>query len=127
MDRNCQLHAPSTLCLLVLLSAITSQAQITPSQDAYTNSADPTTNYGSNALPNVDAATQISYIRFNLASIPAGASISQATLKVYVNSATTAGSFNVDYVNGDWSESTITHSLAPALKNTIVSGVPSQR
>lgn len=124
MDRNCQLHAPSTLCLLVLISAITSQAQITPSQDAYTNSADPTTNYGSNALLNVDAATQISYIRFNLASIPAGASISQATLKVYVNSATTAGSFNVDYVNGDWSESTITHSLAPALGNTIVSGVP---
>jgi len=41
-----------------------------------------------------------------------------------VNAVTTAGSFNVDYVNGSWSESTLTYNLAPALGTTIVSSVP---
>src|SRR5208283_4666039 len=109
----------STLCLLT-----SAHAQITPSADAYTNTADPTTNYGSNVLLDVDGATEIAYIQFNLSSIPAGVSISQATLKLYVNAVTKAGSFNVDYVNGAWTESKITASLAPALGTTIVSSVP---
>jgi hypothetical protein len=99
-------------------------AQITPSGDAYTNSAAPTTNYGSKTLLDVDGATQITYIQFNLASIPGGSSISQATLKLYVNTVITAGSFNVDYVNGTWAENTISSNLAPALGGTIASGVP---
>jgi hypothetical protein len=123
MIRNLQLITLSSLCLLALLAA-TSQAQITPSQDAFTNSADPTTNFGANGLLDVDGASQITYIQFNLASIPAGAKVSQATLKLYVNAVTTAGSFNVDNVNGAWSESTITHNLSPALGGSIVSGVP---
>jgi hypothetical protein len=36
---------------------------------------------------------------------------------------TTAGSFNVDYVNGTWTEKTITANLSPALGTTIVSNV----
>ena len=123
MIRNLQLIALSSLCVLALLAA-TSQAQITPSQDAYTNSADPTTNFGANVLLDVDGASQIAYIQFNLASVPSGAKVSQATLKLYVNAVTTAGSFNVDFVSGTWAESTITHSLAPTLGATIASGVP---
>lgn len=87
-------------------------AQIVPRQDSYTNAATPTTNYGAKTLLDVDAATQTAYIQFDLSSIPSGASISQATLKLYVNSVVTAGSFNVDYVNGAWAESTISASLA---------------
>jgi hypothetical protein len=98
-------------------------AQITPLGDAYTNTADPTTNYGAKTLLDVDGATQITYIQFNLASIPTTASISQATLKLYVNAVTTAGSINVDYVNGAWTESTIDASNAPALGTTIASDV----
>ena len=123
MIRKFPLPTLPSLCLLVLLAA-TSHTQITPSQDAYTNRADPTTNFGANVLLDVDGASQIAYIQFNLASIPAGAKVSQATLKLYVNAATTAGSFNVDYVSGTWSESTITHNLAPTLGATIASGVP---
>ena len=89
--------------------------QITPAGDSYTNSADPTTNYGSKTLLDVDGATQITYIQFNLASIPSSASVSQATLKLYVNSVATAGSFNVDYISGSWSEATITSGLATGL------------
>jgi hypothetical protein len=112
-----------SLLTLILLAWTPAYTQITPSADTYTNSAAPTTNYGSKTLLDVDGATQVTYVQFNLASIPAGASVSQATLKLYVNSVTTAGSFNVDYVNGTWAENTITANLAPALGSTIASGV----
>jgi hypothetical protein len=110
------------LCF-VFFGLIGTHAQITPSQDAFTNSADPTTNYGANVLLEVDGASEISYIAFNLASIPSGASVSQATLKLFVNGVTQAGSFNVDYVTGAWTESAVTYNLSPALGNTIASGV----
>jgi len=112
----------STVCLLT-----GAFGQITPSADAYTNSAAPATNYGANVLLDVNGATQAAYIQFNLASIPStytGADITQATLKLYVNTVATAGSFNVDYVNGAWAENTISHNLAPALGTTIAASVP---
>jgi hypothetical protein len=100
--------------------------QLTPTGDSYTNTATPTTNYGAKTLLDVES-TQTTFIQFNLESIPAGytsADITKATLKLYVNAVTKAGSFNVDYVNGSWSESTITASLAPALGTTIQASVP---
>jgi hypothetical protein len=119
------LKARLALLLLTTLCLLTgAYGQVTPSADSYTNTADPTTNFGAKTLLDVDGATQTTYIQFNLSSIPAGASVSQATLKLYINAVTTAGSFNVDYVNGAWSESTITSNLAPALGATIVSSVP---
>src|SRR5580693_3782163 len=114
---------PAIVLFLSLFSGLTVHAQITPSADAYTNTADPTTNYGAKTLLDVDGATQITYIQFNLASIPTGASISQATLKLYVNSVAKAGSFNVDYVNGSWSEGAIDSSNAPPLGTTIAPNV----
>jgi len=122
--KSLKFHAlPAGALFFSLFLGIAVHAQVTPSADAYTNTATPTTNYGSKPALDVDGAAQISYIRFNLASIPAGASVSQATLKIYVNSVVTAGSFNVDYINGTWTENTITANLAPALGSTIESGV----
>ena len=118
------------LLLVTLGSLTTAYGQITPSQDAYTNSADLSTNYGTAVtLGVVNSATSIqtTYIQFDLSSIPAGytsANIAKATLKLYVNAVTTAGNFNVDYVNGTWQEKKITASLAPALGGMIVASVP---
>ena len=114
---------PALVLFVSLFSGLTVHAQITPSADTYTNTATPTTNYGSKTLLDVDGATQITYIQFNLASIPTTASVSQATLKLYVNAVTTAGSFNVDYVNGAWAENTIDGGNAPPLGTTIASEV----
>jgi len=114
---------PALVLSLTLLAWTTAHAQITPSADSYTNTATPTTNYGAKTLLDVDGASQITYIQFNLASIPTTASVSQATLKLYINGVTTAGSFNVDYINGAWSESTIDSSNAPPLATTIASNV----
>jgi trimeric autotransporter adhesin len=123
------LKTQSAILLLSILCLSTSaHAQLTPSADAYTNSALPTTNYGAATLLYVEnaSATQTIYIQFNLSSIPSGytgADVTKATLKLYVNAVTAAGSFNVDYVNGTWAENKITANLAPALGTTIVSSV----
>ena len=114
---------PLFVLTLSLLAWTGAHAQITPSADSYTNTVDPTTNYGAKTLLDVDGASQITYIQFNLASIPSTASVSQATLKLYVNGVTTAGSFNVDYVNSAWAESTIDSSNAPPLGTNIASNV----
>lgn len=122
--KNSKSHSVLLVLLLLTLGTLTeAYGQVTPSQDSYTNSTTPTTNYGAKTLLDVDAASQITYIQFDLSSIPAGTNVGQATLKLYVNSVATAGSFNVDYVNGTWSESKITYSLAPALGSAIASSV----
>ena len=113
------------LCTLFLLTG--AYGQITPSSDAYTNTASPNANFGAAALLDVNSASQTAYIQFNLSSIPSGytsADIAQATLKLYVNGVTAAGSFNVDFVNGIWAENTITADLAPALGSTIAGSIP---
>src|ERR1700679_4092311 len=111
------------LLLLLSLFASAAHAQVTPLGDSYINTANPTKNFGTAVLLDVDGASQATYIQFNLASIPATASVSQATLKLYVNAVTVAGSFNVDYVGGAWSEGTIDASNAPPLGTGIASNV----
>src|SRR5271165_6694810 len=117
----------ATLLMLLLFMAAATYAQITPSADSYTNTTTPTTNYGAKVLLDVQSASQTTYIQFDLSSIPTGytsSNVAKASLKLYVNAVTTAGSFNVDYVNGSWAENTITTNLAPALGTTIVASVP---
>jgi hypothetical protein len=101
--------------------------QLMPSDDAYVNSALPTTNYGAATTLNLQSAAETTFIRFDLSAVPAGytgSSIAKATLKLYVNSVATAGSLNVDYVTGTWAEKTITYNMQPAIGTTIASSVP---
>jgi hypothetical protein len=113
--------------VLVLLGATAAHGQLTPSGDSYINTVTPTTNYGAKTLLDVQSASQTTYIQFDLSAIPSGytgANVTKASLKLYVNAVTTAGSLNVDYVNGTWSESTIDANNAPALGTTIAASVP---
>jgi len=116
----------AALMLVLFLAAVT-YAQITPSDDAYVNSAASTTNYGAAVTLDLSSAADTAFIRFDLTPVPAsytGASIAKATLKLYVNSVTTAGSFNVDYVTGTWAEKTIKYSNEPTIGTTIAASVP---
>jgi hypothetical protein len=84
------------LILLLSLACLPSgaSAQLTPSADAYTSTATPTTNFGAKTLLDVESASQTAYIQFDLSAIPAGytsADITKATLKLYVNAVTKAG------------------------------------
>ena len=118
------------LVALLLSLPIAAHAQVTPRADAYTDSAKATTNFGAAVTLGVVSSgpsIQKSYFQFDLSSIPAGytgSNIAKATLKLYVNSVTTAGSFNVDYVTAPWVEKTITSNLSPSLGTTVVGSVP---
>ena len=112
--------------LVVSLLAIAAKAQLTPSADSYINTASSNTNYGASKLLDVES-TQTSFIRFDLSAIPAGytgTNVTKASLKLFVNTVPKSGSFNIDYVNGSWSESTLDASNAPALGTTIAASVP---
>lgn len=66
------------------------------------------------------------FLRIDLSSLPAGvtsASISKATLKVYVGSVLAVGSFNVNRVPSAWNERAVTSANAPPIGSTILSGV----
>ncbi len=117
---------PALVLLLCLFSWVGAYSQITPSQDAYATTATPTKNFGAATTLEVESSAT-TYIQFNLSSIPSGftsADITKATLKLYVDGVTTAGTFNVDFVNGSWAENTIDANNAPALGTTIVASVP---
>ena len=83
-----------------------------PVADTYANSASAATNYG--AQPTLAVAEgNTSYLQFDLSTLPAGATVAKATLRLYVDSVTAGGSFDVDQVNSPWSESTLNFSNAP--------------
>src|SRR3984885_11109164 len=114
----------TSLLSLILLACTAAYGQVTPLGDTYTNSAAATTNYGAQKTINGDPPQQSTYNQSTPASVPAGASISQATLKLYVNTVVTAGAFELYAVNGPWTESGLTYSVAPALGSVIDSNVP---
>ena len=122
-SRSCSIYL---LLALMSLALATASAQITPSDDAYILTTTPASNFGTSGVLDLQSGKATTFVRFDLSSIPSGytdANITKATLKLYVNTATTAGSFNVDYVLGPWSEKTITGNLEPAIGSTIASGV----
>ncbi len=112
--------------LLTLVFALSASAQITPSDDSYTLTSTPTTNYGTKNTLLVESAGATTFVRFDLSSIPpsvTGSMVAKATLKIYIGTVTTAGSFNVDLVTSPWTESTITANDTPTLGAAIASAV----
>jgi hypothetical protein len=112
--------------LFSLLPGVEARGQVTPSDDAYTSTAQPNAHYGAAATLRVEGASANAFIRFDLSSLPAGynsAKVAKATLKLYVATVTTAGNFDVDYVLGSWSEQLVTGAVEPAIGATVVNGV----
>jgi hypothetical protein len=113
--------------LLIAFSALYAFAQITPSDDSYTLTSTPTVNFGAKTTLEVESSGATTFLRFDLSGIPptvTGAMVAKATLKIYVSTVTTAGSFNVDLVTSPWTESTITANNTPTLGSAIASAVP---
>ena len=76
----------AAVLMLVLFMAAVTYAQITPSDDAYVNSAAPTTNYGVATTLDLSSAADTGFIRFDLTAVPAsytGSQVAKATLKLY--------------------------------------------
>jgi len=98
--------------LLAALAAQPLLAQAPPSADTFVSSSTAKTNYGS-SIALVVCQGSTSYVQFNLAGIPAGASISKATLRLYVDAVAKAGKFDVYQLNSSWAENTLTYNTPP--------------
>jgi len=101
------------------LAASTSTITIYPSDDTYVCADDATGNYGNSSRLKVgknngdDQYEKIAYLKFDLSSIPDGAVIISATLKLYDE---TSVSINIKVyrVAEDWSESDINWNNKPS-------------
>ena len=115
----------SIAAVLTILSfaTVTAGAQAPPSADTFVSSVAPTKNFGSGALLAVQSGST-GYIRFDLSGVPAGATLSKATLRLYVNSYSQAGAFDVYEIDSPWSEHALSFSNAPALGASATGGVP---
>ena len=75
-------------------------------------------------------AEQNAFLKFDLATLPAGATgtnIANATLVLYSPAVTRAGTFDVVAVTGAWSEATITSANVPARAEVEATGVGSTK
>jgi hypothetical protein len=101
--------------VLVMLFAMQIAAQAPPRGDTFVSSSTPKINYGPSISLVVGSGTN-SYIQFNLSGMPAGAVISKASLRLYVDAVAKSGSFDVYQLNNAWNESTLTFATpAPPL------------
>ena len=115
------------VAIAATLFSTLSYGQATPPvADTLTYSNNPNTNYGSYTALFVQkgSITSSSYIKFNLATLPAGATVSKATLRLFVNQVAANGSFDVYQLNTSWAESTLTYNNAPALGTSATGNHP---
>ena len=116
--------------LLLMLTGVLSLpalGQITPSDDAYTLTSSPTKNFGTATTLEVGSSGATTFVRFDLSGIPSsvtGSMVAKGTLKIFVGTVATAGSFNVDLVTSSWTEKSITANNSPTLGGAIASAIP---
>ncbi len=111
----------------VLAFSPMARAQAPVTDDSYVQLSSPTTNFGAKTELIVDNPGTTSFLRFNLSSLPSGitgATVTRASLRIFVTNVSSAGSFDVYRVNGAWTERTITFNKRPALGTVIATAVP---
>ncbi len=108
------------LAVLVMMSA-SLLAQAPPSADTFVSSSSPHTNYGSWPLLAVQQGTN-SYLRFNLSGLPSNVSVAKATLRLYVDTVSRGGSFDVFEIDSSWAESSLIYNNAPPLGSSATGG-----
>jgi hypothetical protein len=93
-----------------------------PSADTFVSNANPSHNYGSSIILAVQPGAA-AYLRFNLAGVPAGASVDKAMLRLYVDAVVKGGTFDVYQINSPWLESTLTYNTPPPPLGASATGV----
>lgn len=91
--------------------------------DTFVSVSAPTKNYGSNGILAVGSGTT-AYLKFNMSGIPAGSTVSKATLRLFVDAVLTGGQFDVYNLPSSpaWSESTLKYNTPPPLPGTSATG-----
>ena len=118
------LVAPITFILLV--NAQEGEVTLNPTDDTYTDSYNPNSNYGGQTLLAVSkydwaGATyeQDVWLKFDLSDVPDGAVVDVATLQLYCTYVTeTYNVYAHSCSNNSWTESTLTYSNMPTFNAT---------
>ncbi len=115
----------SIAAVLTVLSCATSVAgaQAPPIADTFVSSIAPSKNFGSGPLLAVQSGCT-TYIQFDLSGVPASATVSKATLRLYVDPYSQPGKFDVYEIDSPWSEHALTFSNAPSPGASATGGVP---
>ena len=115
MKRNHNQWAARAAHLLLCGAAISvpvKAQQAPPNADAFAVAATPKSNYGpSPLLPVTSGAT--SFIQFNLSGVPANATVSKATVRLYVDTVTGSGAFDLYELDTPWTEGSLNFANAP--------------
>ena len=92
---------------------------LTPTDDAYVTSANPSSNFGATSDLRADTSpTQLSYLKFDVSGL--AGSVTSAKLRLMADVTHSAG-FNLQVVpSTTWTQSTITYSNAPTPNSAIV-------
>ncbi len=96
----------------------TGSLTLIPIADSYVNSGSPSTNYGTATTFRVDGSPIVrSYLRFEVQGL--NGRVSQATLRIFANSAASAGVVASSVGNNSWTESMINYDNAPPIGNAL--------
>lgn len=100
---------------------------IAPEADAHVAEDDPATNFGASQLLSVQAASSSehqTFLRFSLSALPTGATITEATVRLYLESAPAQTRlYELRRVDASWTESGITWNNRPAVAGSVTESV----
>lgn len=99
------------------------QVTFTSIADAYVDSSNPATNYGTLTTLRVDGSPIVrSYLRFNVQGL--SGPVTRATLRIFANSASSQGCTASTVSDNTWSESTVNYNTAPPPGSALGSSGP---
>jgi hypothetical protein len=97
--------------------------------DSWVLQSSPSSNYRNDSVLKVDSKNGSNnaraLVRFDLPAIPAGCTVTGASLRLYAGSATTGRTLRALRVTANWTESGVTWSNQPATTNTASATVAS--
>jgi len=99
---------------------------LTPSADAYVYSDSVSTNYGSADTIRVLSGKLYGLVKFDFSSIPVGATITSARMRLYINGQGTikgVGTTGAFRITGSWTEGGVKYSNKPAFNPTVTSNI----
>jgi Collagen triple helix repeat (20 copies)/Stigma-specific protein, Stig1 len=118
--RRLAILAVATSCLL---STFSFGQSAPPVADTFSFNGHPNQNYGSQPSFVVQQGAN-SYLKFSLATLPTGVSVSKATLRVYIDAVAANGQLDVYQLNNSWLENTLTYNNAPPLGSSATNHHP---
>lgn len=93
------------------------------SADSYIDANLPNQNYGTLAYMNVSNKNPVqrSLVQFDLSSVPAGSTISSATLYLYASTAASGRTYGAYRITSSWTETAVTYTNQPSIAGAATS------